>query len=239
MKALILAGGFGTRLSSVVGDTPKPMALVAGKPFLEYQIEFLKKYGVTDIVLAIHHMADKIKDYFNVEKAKELGVNVVCSYENSPLGTAGAIKNAEQYLKDGNFLVLNGDSYFNFDLSMFIALHKSSGAKFSLALAKISEDLENFGTVITQNSLVINFLEKSKVIDANFGLINAGVYLFTPEIFKHIEADKKVSIEKETFPKLINDKILHGFAFDGYFVDIGRPETYEKFKKDIDKTSFE
>ena len=120
MKALILAGGFSTRLKNIVSDTPKPMALIAGKPFLEYQLQLLKESGITDIVLCVHFMANKIKSYFG--DGKRFGTNITYSEEEMPLGTGGAIKFAEKYIGD-HFLVLNGDTFSDIDLNKFLSFH--------------------------------------------------------------------------------------------------------------------
>lgn len=236
MKALILAGGFGTRLKDVVKDVPKPMALVEGKPFLEYQIKLLRKYDVDEVVLAVHYMADKIREYFNDSKARELGVRINYSEEEKPLGTGGAVKNAENYLKGSSgdsFLVLNGDTYFDLDIREFIRFHKRIDSKATIALAKISKDIEKYGRIMIEGNLITGFLEKSQSSGLLEGIINAGFYLFEPEIFEYIEAGRAISIEKEVFPRLVRERLLHGFCYDGYFVDIGRPETYEGFKKDV------
>ena len=120
MKALILAGGFGTRLKDVVKDVPKSMALIFDKPFLEHQIHFLKKQGIDEIILGVHYMANKIKSYFG--NGGKFEVNLTYSEEDIPLGTAGAVKNAEKYIDD-TFFVLNGDSYSNIDLWKFLEFH--------------------------------------------------------------------------------------------------------------------
>jgi mannose-1-phosphate guanylyltransferase len=136
MKALILAGGFGTRLGGVLRDVPKPMAPVLGKPFLEHQIRRLKEFGITEFVLAVHHMSDKIKSYFG--NGLRLGVDITYSEEDSPLGTAGAIKKAQRYIDD-TFLVLNGDSYFDVDINKLLDFHKSKSSKFTIALTNIKD----------------------------------------------------------------------------------------------------
>jgi len=157
MKAIILAGGFGTRLKEILKDTPKPMALVLGKPFLEHQIRFLKEQGITDIIIAVHHMSDKIKSYFG--NGLRFGVDITYSEEETPLGTAGAIKKAQKYLDD-TFLVINGDSYSDIDLSKLLEFHKSKNSKFTLALTKTKE-AEHYGSIILDGSKILDFREKS------------------------------------------------------------------------------
>ena len=232
MKALILAGGFGTRLRSEIVDLPKSMALIAGKPFLEYQIRFLKDYGINELVLAVHHMADKIKSYFG--DGRRFGVNITYSEEDVPLGTAGAIKKAERYIDD-TFLVLNGDSYLEVDLNKFLEFHKTKRSKFSLIAAKM-QDTSRYGRILENENRVVDFLEKTE--ENKEGLINAGMYLFEPIIFDYIEPEKNVSLEKEVFPKLAKEGLLWCFKNDGYFIDIGLPETYKEFKERVVKNLF-
>jgi dTDP-glucose pyrophosphorylase len=226
MKAVILAGGFGTRLKSVVGDVPKPMASIAGKPFLEHQIRFLRRYGVKEIIIAVHHMADMIKSYFGTGHRWE--VNITYSEEDVPLGTAGAIKNAEKYI-DNTFIVMNGDSHSNFNLDKFIEFHRLKRSTSSLLLTR-TNDPSHFGSVVIFEDKIMEFRERGT---GGESMINAGVYLFEPKIFDYIDKDKNVSLEKDVFPKLIRDGQLCGVEHGGYFIDIGRPETYAKFKQDV------
>ena len=171
MKAVIFAGGFGTRLKSVVKDVPKPMALIAGKPFLEHQIRFLKEQGITDIILTIYYMADKIKSYFG--DGKRFGVDITYSEEEFPLGTGGAIKKAEKYIDD-SFFVLNGDSYSQIDLKEFLEFHKSRKSNFSISLTT-SKNFIDYGNVIIDGNKIVEFSEKAH---SGNNLINTGVYIF-------------------------------------------------------------
>lgn len=226
MKAIILAGGFGTRLKSITGEnTPKPMVSIAGKPFLEHQINFLKDQGVTEIILTVHHMANQIKSYFGT--GGRLNVNITYAEEDVPLGTAGAIKNAEKYI-DGTFLVLNGDSYSQINLKDLMEFHKSKKGIVTMSLTK-TKDSSRYGSVSVSDGKVINFSEKGIQRE---GLINSGVYVFEPEIFSYIPKDKNISLEKEIFSSLIKEEKIQGYEYEGYFMDIGIPETYKKFKED-------
>jgi len=229
MKALILAGGFGTRLKSIVSDVPKPMALIAGKPFLEHQILLLKESGITDIVLAIHHLGDKIKSYFG--DGRFWKVNITYSEEESPLGTAGAILNAKEHIGE-EFIVLNGDTYSPINLKHFINLHKTSNHEYTMSLAKVSDASER-GVVGLHNNKVTEFIEKQSMSE---GIINRGVYILNSSIFDFIKPNTKFSLELEVFPELAKQGLLHGYVDDAYFIDIGLPSTYQKFKADtIDK----
>lgn len=226
MKAVILAGGLGTRLREVVYDRPKPMALIAGIPFLEHLMRLLMEQGITEIILCISHMANQIKSYFG--SGARWGFDITYSEEEIPLGTAGAIKKAEKYI-DNTFLVLNGDSYSNLDIQQFINFHKSKRSNFTLALTKVNDRL-HYGNVIFKEDKIIEFSEKK---NSNEGFVSSGFYIFEPKIFDYMEQDKNMSLEKDIFPKLANQGLLWGYAYDGYFIDIGRPETYTKFKEDV------
>jgi len=230
MKALILAGGFGTRLKDEVKNVPKPMASILGKRFLEYQINSLMQYDVKDIILAVHYMANKIKSYFG--NGSRFGVKITYSEEKTPLGTAGAIKNAEKFI-DGSFLVLNGDSYSDMDLRRFLEFHKANGSGCTIGLIKSKNPL-HYGNVIMDGSRIKRFSEKENLSEER--LVNMGAYLFEPAVLDFIEPNKKVSLEEEIFPRLSEKGRLYGYAHEGYFIDIGRPETYRQFKKDMLET---
>lgn len=227
LKAVILAGGFGKRLRIAVEDVPKPMAPIAGKPFLEHQIRLLKDQGINEIVLCVYYMADKIKSYFG--DGRSLGVDITYSEEEMPLGTGGALKKAEQYLKDGPFLVLNGDTYSQIDIEKFYAFHQEKKSQYTISLMKASHSLST-GNVIVNDGLIIDFAEKQ---DIATDTINSGIYLFEPSIFSHIPSNINVSLERETFVQLARSGLLHGYHNDGYFIDIGLPETYYQFRQDV------
>ncbi len=226
MKAVILAGGLGTGLRRIVHDRPKPMALIAGMPFLEHLMRLLMEQGITEIILCVSHMANQIKSYFG--NGSRWGFDITYSEEEIPLGTAGAIKKTERYIEN-TFLVLNGDSYSNLDLQQFIDFHKSKRSNFTLALTKVA-DSSHYGNIILKENKIIDFSEKK---DFNEGLVSSGFYILEPKIFDYIEPDKNTSLEKDIFPKLAKESLLWGYIYDGYFIDIGRPETYAKFKEDV------
>ncbi len=230
LKAAILAGGFGTRLRQIAVDVPKPMVTFIGIPFLEYQIRMLKEQGVTDIILCVSYMADKIKSYFS--SGLRIGVNITYSEEEIPLGTAGALKKAEKYLDD-IFLVLNGDTYENIDVAHMLKYHYAQKSQCTLALAK-SSDISHYGSIkLEKDGKIAEFSEKAQSNTINQGLINSGCYIFNKKVLDLIEKDKNVSLEREIFPFLTKQNQLYGFIHDGYFMDIGRPESYSKFKQDI------
>lgn len=227
MKALILVGGLGTRLRSQVSDLPKSMAPIAGKPFLEWQLMMLKAQGFHNIVLCTGYLADPIVEYFG--DGSKFGLNIDYSFEEEPRGTAGAIRNASGFI-DGTFLLVNGDTFFDMDCNSLLDFHEVKGAMVSLALTMV-EDVSRYGSVtIDINGRVKSFKEKSPNIQT-FGYINAGVYVVERAVMDHIAEDTAVSLEKDVIPKIINRGLVYGYVSEGYFVDIGTPESYEQARK--------
>lgn len=236
MQALILAGGLGERLRSVIADRPKPMASVGEKPFLEHQLEFLKRHGVRHLVMCVGYRHQQIQEYFG--SGDFWGVHIDYSVEAELLGTAGAIKQAEPYIA-GRFFTLNGDTYFDLNLADFIQFHelnKSTREKYigSIALARVGE-AGSYGLVrLDHNAFIIRFIEKlagnSDDTDGS-SWVNAGTYIFEPEILNHIPSGKKVSVERDIFPGLLEAGfVLGGYRTQGVFIDIGTPEGYYKFQ---------
>lgn len=227
MQALILVGGLGTRLREIAKDIPKVMVDIKGKPFLEYLILQLKKYNLNDIVLCIGYLKEKIESYFG--NGNHLGVNIVYSEEPKPLGTGGAINFAEHLINKDNFIVMNGDSFFDIDLKELISHHLNKKALATMALAEVKE-IKRFGSVkIDKNGIIKSFKEKEQ--KANSNLINGGIYVLNKEIFKYIPKDKSVSLEKEIFPKFVNSNRFYGISFNNYFIDIGIPKDYKKIQE--------
>lgn len=231
LKALILAGGLGTKMRSIAIDVPKPLVPVIGIPFLEHQLRLLKANGISSAVLCVSFMADKIKSYFGT--GKRVGMDISYSEEEVPLGTAGAIKRARN-LVDDVFIVLNGDSYIDLDFQKIVFQHLSGNFLGTIVLTK-SSDSQNYSPVkIDNEGKIIEFLEKRENLYSinNNVYVNAGVYVFSKKILDFIELDKNTSLEKEIFPRLAKDRMLQSYVHEGYFIDIGRPESYDKFKKD-------
>ncbi len=231
MKAVILAGGLGRRLKANIADKPKSMAPVRGRPFLEYQIEQLKKYGVKDIVLCVAYLADQIKHHF--KDGVEFNVNIQYATEKKLLGTGGALKNAEPYLDKGTFLTLNGDSYLEINLSDFFQYHKKKKSSGTIALTRVSRT-EKYGLVKTdKGDRITEFLEKEEK-GKPYRTVNAGVYLFEPQVLSFIPPGKKISLEKRLFPLLLKKQVpLFGYLCSGYFIDIGTPQKYAQIQEDM------
>ena len=235
MQALILAGGLGTRLRPLVDDRPKPMVRIGGKPFSEYQIEFLKDYQVTNLILCVGYLHEHIQAYFG--DGSRWGVRIDYSIENQLLGTAGALKNAEGFVK-GTVLALNGDSYFDLDLDRLIQFHESKKARTrrclgTIALAEAS-DARGYGSVrIDRENRILSFEEKPEESDASTR-INAGIYVLEPGILDFVQPLQKMSLERELFPSVLERGYhLFGYPADAFFVDIGTPKGLRRFQNYI------
>lgn len=230
MQALILAGGLGTRLAAVLQDRPKPMAEVQGKPFLAYQIEQLREQGFTEPVLCVGHLASQILEYFGA--GWRWGVRIRYAVETDLLGTAGAIRNACHFI-DGTFLVLNGDSYLEMDFRDLVACHEHHRSIDRQMLGTIAavrmEDGDAYGRLeLDEQGRVLRFHEKAS---SEGGWVNGGVYVLEPDVLRCIPAGRAVSLERDTFPKVLN-RGWHLFSYpvEGFFVDIGTPRGYQRFQ---------
>lgn len=227
--AIILAGGFGTRLQRVVNDVPKPMAPINGIPFLNYQLNYLKHYGIKKIILSVGYLSEKIKNFY---QSAFNGLELSYVIEDTPLGTGGGIRLAMQSADDDLVLVLNGDSFFDLNIHTFFELHKQSLAQLSLALRQVN-DAARYGTILSNASQqIISFKEKNNIPHA--GTINAGVYILNKNIYlENTKSNLNFSIEKDFFETHLQELIIKGFEFNGYFIDIGIPEDYEKAQHDF------
>jgi D-glycero-alpha-D-manno-heptose 1-phosphate guanylyltransferase len=231
-EAIILSGGLGTRLKSVVKDIPKPLAEICGKPFLVYVFDFLRKQKIKRVVLSVGYKFDAIKNFFG-NNYKD--INLIYAIEDKPLGTGGAIKHALKYTHNNEVFVLNGDTLFNIDLGIFFNLHKNKKSKLSIALKKM-ELAERYGTIeIDKNNRIINFSEKTQRFNV---LINGGIYLLNKEFFNSLSTPEEFSFEKHFLEEYYKNHKFYGFPFDGYFIDIGTPEDYERAKKEFKKFKY-
>lgn len=228
MQALILAGGAGTRLRSVLGDAlNKPMAPIGEKPFLEYLIMRLQQQQIHEIILCVGYKAELIQRYFG--RGDRWGVQLTYSRETEPLGTGGAVKLAEEWVHADEFVVLNGDSFFDVDLGELSSFHHEVGAVASLALAHV-ENAQRYGAVrLDSAQRIVGFAEKDNGVGA--GLINGGIYLLTRQALDTIPTGRACSLEREVFPALLT-RGLYGRPFPGFFIDIGVPADYLRLQKD-------
>ncbi|MFH1429089.1 MAG: NDP-sugar synthase [Candidatus Margulisiibacteriota bacterium] len=238
MKAVIIAGGFGTRMRPLTYTTPKPILPICNKPFLLHQIELLKKHGITEVILCLQYLSESIKQIIEQEE-KKIGLKVHYTMEDEPLGTAGAIKNAEQYFDDDPLIVCNGDILTDLDITALLANHREKQAEVSIAVTEV-EDPTAFGLIISdEDGYIQKFLEKPTLEEASsHGIdryfINAGTYVINPHVFTEVPTGRAVSIERETFPGLLkNNYKLCAFQGDAYWLDLGTPAKYLQAHQDI------
>lgn len=229
MKCIILCGGTGIGMSPLTMSIPKSMMPVGYKPILEHIILKLRKQGIRSFILAVSHLGEHIMKYFG--DGDRLGVKIEYSIEKTQLGTAGAIKNAEKKL-NGTFLAVYGDILFaELDVQDLIKHHVQRGGIATMVLARV-EDASRFGLVsIDEYGRVIAFREKPK--NRVPGLVNAGIYVFDPAIFDYIPQKVPASFEEDVFPELADKGKLYAYVYDGYWVDIGSPEDYERACRDF------
>lgn len=229
-EAIILAGGFGTRLQTVVSDVPKPMAPINGEPFLNYIFSYLKHFGINRVILSTGYLSEKISEYY---KDEYNGIKIIYTKEETPLGTGGGIRFAMEKCETKNVLVLNGDSFFDVDLQVYFNQHASFKSDCSLALRKV-DNAARYGTIKLEDKCMIEaFKEKDNV--EKEGLINGGVYILNRQLFlSKTEKDSAFSIEKDFYEKRINELNMFGFEHQGYFIDIGIPEDYKKAQNDFE-----
>lgn len=227
MQALILAGGFGTRLRPLTLNLPKPVVPLVNRPILAYQIELLKRAGITDIILSLNYQPDKIQEV--IGNGEKYGVKIRYVTEPEPLGTAGAVKFAEEFINKTT-VILNGDNLINLDISSVTKYHQEKNATATIVLQKIENPI-GYGLVeIDSENNVLDFLEKPSAEDLtkiSTRTVNAGTYVLEPNVLELIPKDKNYSFEYGVFPELLkrNDKFL-AFVDDSYWLDVGTPQRY-------------
>ncbi len=223
LKAVLLVGGLGTRLRSVVSSTPKPMAAVGERPFLELLLKQLSSQNIRRIVLCTGYRADEIE--IELGDGSSWSVSIEYSKELSPLGTSGAIKNAQSHLSEvSDFLVMNGDSFMEVDFDELVRIHRKSQALATMVVTRMRNEMR-YGTVqIEESGRVRGFLEKTAA--PSTGLVNAGVYIFKRSVLDYIP-EGPGSLERDIFPKLIGMGV-QALEQKGVFIDIGTPEDYAR-----------
>ena len=227
MRAIVLAGGLGTRLARVTRDIPKPMAQVGSRPFLEYLLDDLIDQGIEQTVLAVSYMWEVIREHFgSVYRGMELSYSV----EEIPLGTGGAIRQALAKVTDDEVVVLNGDTRFRVDLMEMEKIHQNGGAQLTIALKQVS-DSGRFGRVeVSADGVVTSFLEKST---GGLGWINGGVYILNSSLFKDFPMPERFSFELDLVEPNIDRIQPRAFQSDAYFIDMGIPEDYQRAQHEI------
>lgn len=222
-EAIILAGGFGTRLKHIISDVPKPMAPILGEPFLSFLFRRLKMAGIEHIVLSTGYLHEKIEGFYGNEFE---GIRLSYSQETDPLGTGGAMLFGMEKTCADQVLVLNGDTLFDIDFDALYRFHEATNADLSVALRRV-EDVARYGSVqINEQGRIVAFTEKNQL--SGKGLINGGIYLIDKEWFQSLGLPAKFSFEKEVLESVYEKAEFYGLDFQSYFIDIGVPEDYAR-----------
>ncbi|NHM28304.1 NTP transferase domain-containing protein [Desulfofundulus sp. TPOSR] len=231
MKAIIMAGGEGSRLRPLTCNRPKPMVPVANRPMMSHIVELLKAHGFTDVAVTLQYMPEAIRDHFG--NGVRYGINMQYFIEENPLGTAGSVKNAREFL-DETFLVISGDALTDLDLTRAVAFHRQRGAMATLVLTRVSCPLE-YGVVITKpDGRITRFLEKPAWGEVFSDTVNTGIYVLEPEVLEYIEPGRMVDFSKDLFPLLLREKKpLFGVVLPGYWCDIGNLQQYLQAHQDV------
>src|SRR5688572_26908869 len=230
MKAVLMAGGEGSRLRPLTINRPKPMVPIADRPVMGHIVELLKLHGITELVVTLQYLANVIQDQFG--DGSSLGVQIEYSVEESPLGTAGSVKNAEHLLQEP-FLVISGDALTDIDLSGLICFHKEKGALATLTLQHVGNPLE-YGVIITdEDAAITQFLEKPSWGELFSDTVNTGIYMLDPKVFDYIEEGAVVDWSKDVFPAMLEQgERLFGYIADGYWTDVGTLHEYMRATAD-------
>lgn len=226
-----MVGGEGTRLRPLTFNTPKSMVPIANRPFLEHMTEYLKGHSIDDIILTLCYLPDRTQRYFG--DGSNFGIKLTYALEESPLGTAGAVKNVAERL-DGTFYVFNGDIFTDIDLTAMMEFHRQRGSKATIALTPV-EDPTIYGVVETNNEgRVERFIEKPRRGTVTTNMINAGAYILAPEVLNYIPKGLSFTFEQGLFPLLLErGDPMYGYQSDAYWIDIGTPEKYLKLHHDL------
>ncbi|HEY65942.1 MAG TPA: NTP transferase domain-containing protein [Caldilineae bacterium] len=233
MKAVVMAGGEGSRLRPLTIGRPKPMVTVVNKPVMAHILDLLKRHGITDVVVTVQYLADMIQDFFG--NGHGLGMNIEYAVEEIPLGTAGSVKNAEPFLpRDEPFLIISGDALTDFNLEEIIAFHRERGAKATLTLYRVPNPLE-YGVIITNaEGHITQFQEKPSWGEVISDTVNTGIYVIDPEVLDLIEPGRSVDWSKDVFPRLLEEgEPIFGYVATGYWCDIGNVQEYMRASFDL------
>ena len=231
MKAVIMAGGKGTRLQPLTSNQPKPMIPIVNTPCMEHIVRLLKRYDFEDILVTLEFMPEVIREYFG--DGSEWGVKIDYSVEEEPLGTAGSVKYVEDRLTE-RFVVVSGDALTDVDLEKAVALHEERGAEVTLVLKKV-DDPSEFGIVVVEdNGRVSDFLEKPDEDEVFSYTANTGIYIVEPDALRDVPEDQEYDWSKEQFPKMLEEgRPIYGYVMEGYWEDIGNIEQYMGAQRDV------
>ncbi|WP_029391826.1 mannose-1-phosphate guanyltransferase [Streptomyces xiaopingdaonensis] len=232
MKAVVMAGGEGTRLRPMTASMPKPLLPVANRPIMEHVLRLLKRHGLNETVVTVQFLASLVRNYFG--DGEELDMELTYANEEKPLGTAGSVKNAEEALRDDSFLVISGDALTDFDLTDLIRFHKEQGAMVTVCLTRVPNPLEFGITILDDEGKVERFLEKPTWGQVFSDTVNTGIYVMEPEVFDYVESDVSVDWSGDVFPRMLKEgKPIYGYVAEGYWEDVGTHESYVKAQADV------
>lgn len=231
MKAVVMAGGEGSRLRPLTSRRPKPLAPIANKPVMHHIVDLLRRHGITEIVVTLHYLADEIESYFG--DGSGFGVRISYMVEDTPLGTAGAVKLAEDRLRDDSFIIISGDAMTDLDLTKLIEHHRTARNNATIALQQVQNPLE-FGVVIAEDDgRITRFLEKPSWGEVFSDTINTGIYVLQPDIFEYMDSGGSYDFSKDLFPRMLHEgKRLGGFVVSDYWTDVGNLEQYRQANYD-------
>jgi mannose-1-phosphate guanylyltransferase / phosphomannomutase len=231
MKAVVMAGGEGSRLRPLTSSRPKPLAAVANKAVMHHIVDLLRRQGITEIIATLHYLADEVENYFG--DGAEFGVSMAYVVEDTPLGTAGAVKLAQPLIGDERFVIVSGDALTDIDISALVDYHDARKAAATIALKRVANPLE-FGVVVTdEHGRITRFLEKPSWGEVFSDTINTGIYVLEPEIFDYMETGKNFDFSQNLFPMMLRDgKPLYGRIVEGYWSDIGNLQQYQQANYD-------
>jgi mannose-1-phosphate guanylyltransferase / phosphomannomutase len=232
VKAVVMAGGEGTRLRPMTANQPKPLLPVANKPIMEHVLLLLKRHGFSETVVTVQFLASLVRNYFG--DGEDVGMSLQYATEETPLGTAGSVKNAEDALRDEPFLVISGDALTDIDLSAMVRYHKENGALVTVGLTRVPNPLE-FGIIIVdEDGRIQRFLEKPTWGQVFSDTVNTGIYVMEPEVLAEVPAGEPVDWSGDVFPRLVKEGApVYGWIADGYWEDVGTHESYLKAQADV------
>lgn len=232
MKAVILAGGRGSRLDPLTRTRPKPMLPLAGKPVLAHILELLKYHRVTDVIITVRYLAEQILAYFGDGRA--WGMRIHYAIEDTPLGTAGSVKNAQAHLDDAPFMVLSGDAITDINLSRVMQFHRQKGALATIVLKQVI-DPDEYGVVITNCAgRILRYIEKPKPGQFNVAAVNTGIYILEPAVLAAMRPNVPYDFAYDIFPALLRQHApLYGYLAAGYWRDMGTISSYIQAADDI------
>ena len=231
MRAVLMAGGSGTRLRPLTCDLPKPMVPVLNRPIAEHIINLLKRHNITEVIATLYYLPDVMRDYF--QDGSDFGVQMTYAVEEEqPLGTAGCVKNIQQWLDD-TFVTISGDAITDFDLQAAIAFHREKKSKATLILTRVPNPVE-FGVVITdRDGKIERFLEKPSLSEIFSDTVNTGTYILEPEVLDYLPENQESDFSKDLFPLLLEkEEPMYGYVAEGYWCDVGHLEAYREAQYD-------